>query len=160
MISLLGQLFSLEELWRHSTQQWSAQQSIVTALLLTSVSQGGIRAVIWTDVFQSIVMLGGLLTMIIMGTVHMGGPGTVFHRAHNGSRLDVLKYVNVPICLSCFIVLTVCLYLYDVVCSVVSTPILLNGCHSGLFSLVEHLHRCQCGELARLQCSECLHHVA
>ena len=34
--------------------------------------QGGIRAVIWNDVFQAVVMLGGLLTMLIVGTSKVG----------------------------------------------------------------------------------------
>lgn len=47
------------------------------------------KAVIWTDVFQGIVMLLGMITIIIIGTAKVGGLGKVFDIAHHGHRLDV-----------------------------------------------------------------------
>lgn len=47
------------------------------------------KAVIWTDVFQGIVMLLGMITIIIIGTTKVGGLGKVFDIAHRGHRLDV-----------------------------------------------------------------------
>jgi Na+/proline symporter len=47
------------------------------------------KAVIWTDVFQGIVMLIGLFVIIIVGTSHVGGISKVFEIARNGSRLDI-----------------------------------------------------------------------
>ncbi|XP_071386737.1 sodium/iodide cotransporter [Centroberyx affinis] len=49
---------------------------------------GGMKAVIWTDVFQIIVMLSGFVAIFIHGTVLVGGPGRVLEIAHNGSRVN------------------------------------------------------------------------
>ena len=46
-------------------------------------------AVIWTDVFQGVVMLAGLTTIIIVGTVKVGSLSAVFDTAYKGHRLDV-----------------------------------------------------------------------
>ncbi|XP_061739340.1 sodium/iodide cotransporter isoform X2 [Nerophis ophidion] len=49
---------------------------------------GGIKAVIWTDVFQIIVMLSGFVAIFVHGTLLVGGPGVVLEIANNGSRLN------------------------------------------------------------------------
>lgn len=51
--------------------------------------QGGMKAVIWTDVFQGVVMLGGMITIIIVGTVKVGSLGKVFDVAYRGHRLEI-----------------------------------------------------------------------
>uniref|UniRef100_A0AAY4DKU4 Sodium/iodide cotransporter n=2 Tax=Denticeps clupeoides TaxID=299321 RepID=A0AAY4DKU4_9TELE len=50
---------------------------------------GGMRAVIWTDVFQIAVMFSGFLATYIHGTVLVGGPARVLEIANNGSRLNL-----------------------------------------------------------------------
>ncbi|XP_006792072.2 sodium/iodide cotransporter [Neolamprologus brichardi] len=49
---------------------------------------GGIKAVVWTDVFQIIVMLLGFVAIYIHGTVLVGGPAQVLRIANNGSRIN------------------------------------------------------------------------
>uniref|UniRef100_A0A4W6CM76 Solute carrier family 5 member 5 n=1 Tax=Lates calcarifer TaxID=8187 RepID=A0A4W6CM76_LATCA len=49
---------------------------------------GGMKAVIWTDVFQIIVMLSGFVAIFIHGTVLVGGPAKVLEIAKNGSRIN------------------------------------------------------------------------
>ncbi|XP_022622600.1 sodium/iodide cotransporter [Seriola dumerili] len=49
---------------------------------------GGMKAVIWTDVFQIIVMLSGFVAILIQGTVLVGGPALVLEIAKNGSRIN------------------------------------------------------------------------
>ncbi|XP_042339760.1 sodium/iodide cotransporter [Plectropomus leopardus] len=49
---------------------------------------GGMKAVIWTDVFQIIVMFAGFVAIFIHGTVLVGGPGVVLEIAKNGSRIN------------------------------------------------------------------------
>uniref|UniRef100_A0A3B3DT32 Solute carrier family 5 member 5 n=1 Tax=Oryzias melastigma TaxID=30732 RepID=A0A3B3DT32_ORYME len=49
---------------------------------------GGMRAVIWTDVFQVMVMLLGFVTIYIRGTILVGGPAQVLEIANNGSRIN------------------------------------------------------------------------
>lgn len=46
------------------------------------------KAVIWTDVFQTCVMLSGFMAIYIHGTVLVGGPGTVLEITKNGSRIN------------------------------------------------------------------------
>ncbi|KAL7643192.1 UNVERIFIED_CONTAM: hypothetical protein RMT77_006482 [Armadillidium vulgare] len=48
---------------------------------------GGIRAVIWTDVFQLTVMLLGLLVVVIAGVIDAGGFSYVWETALKGGRL-------------------------------------------------------------------------
>lgn len=51
--------------------------------------QGGMKAVIWTDVFQGVVMLVGMIAIIIVGTVKVGSLGKVFDVAYKGHRLEL-----------------------------------------------------------------------
>ncbi|NXS76674.1 SC5A5 protein, partial [Pandion haliaetus] len=50
--------------------------------------QGGMKAVIWTDVFQVFVMLSGFIAIIIRGMLLVGGPTRVLGIAANGSRVN------------------------------------------------------------------------
>lgn len=54
----------------------------------TFFHQGGMKAVIWTDVFQIFVMLSGFVAIFIHGTVLVGGPAAVVEIARNGSRIN------------------------------------------------------------------------
>ncbi|KAB7493933.1 Sodium-coupled monocarboxylate transporter 2 [Armadillidium nasatum] len=49
---------------------------------------GGIRAVVWTDVFQLIVMTIGMLIYVIAGVIQIGGIGNLFNIAEEGKRLE------------------------------------------------------------------------
>ncbi|KAK1796059.1 hypothetical protein P4O66_008858, partial [Electrophorus voltai] len=53
--------------------------------------QGGLKAVIWTDVFQTIVMFAGQLAVIVVGAHQAGGVAEVWRRAQNGSRISGLE---------------------------------------------------------------------
>lgn len=46
------------------------------------------KAVIWTDVFQVLVMLSGFIAIIIRGVLLAGGPARVLAIAVNGSRVN------------------------------------------------------------------------
>uniref|UniRef100_A0AAY4B381 Sodium-dependent multivitamin transporter n=1 Tax=Denticeps clupeoides TaxID=299321 RepID=A0AAY4B381_9TELE len=48
---------------------------------------GGLKAVIWTDVFQTIVMFAGQLAVIVVGAHQEGGIAEVWRKARNGSRI-------------------------------------------------------------------------
>lgn len=60
--------------------------------LFHRLSQGGMKAVIWTDVFQIAVMLSGFMAIFIQGTIQVGSPGLVLEIAKNGSRLNFDEY--------------------------------------------------------------------
>ncbi|NWQ93722.1 SC5A5 protein, partial [Burhinus bistriatus] len=49
---------------------------------------GGMKAVIWTDVFQVVVMLSGFIAIIVRGVLLVGGPARVLGIATNGSRVN------------------------------------------------------------------------
>lgn len=50
------------------------------------------KAVIWTDVFQIVVMLSGFIAVFIQGTILAGGPARVLEIANNGSRINFNEY--------------------------------------------------------------------
>ncbi|XP_060773303.1 solute carrier family 5 member 6a isoform X2 [Neoarius graeffei] len=52
---------------------------------------GGLKAVIWTDVFQTIVMFAGQLAVIIVGAHQAGGITEVWAKAQNGSRISGIE---------------------------------------------------------------------
>ncbi|XP_071970471.1 sodium-coupled monocarboxylate transporter 2-like isoform X2 [Engystomops pustulosus] len=53
---------------------------------------GGLKAVVWTDAFQMVVMVVGFLSVLIEGTIQNGGPSNVWQTAINGSRLDIADF--------------------------------------------------------------------
>ncbi|XP_027278088.1 sodium-coupled monocarboxylate transporter 2 [Cricetulus griseus] len=55
-------------------------------------SLGGLKAVVWTDAFQMVVMIVGFLTVLIQGSSHAGGFHNVLEQARNGSRLNVVDF--------------------------------------------------------------------
>nr|XP_045364156.1 sodium/iodide cotransporter isoform X2 [Camelus bactrianus] len=53
---------------------------------------GGMKAVIWTDVFQVLVMLTGFWVILVRGTMLMGGPEQVLELAKNHSRINPMDF--------------------------------------------------------------------
>jgi Na+/proline symporter len=49
------------------------------------------KAVMWTDVFQTIIMFVGLLASVIQGIIDAGGSQAVWQRALNGGRVEFFK---------------------------------------------------------------------
>ncbi|XP_047119680.1 sodium-coupled monocarboxylate transporter 1-like [Schistocerca piceifrons] len=49
---------------------------------------GGIRAVVWTDVVQTVMMFGAVLLVVIKGTIDVGGLSVVWSRNFESGRLD------------------------------------------------------------------------
>lgn len=50
--------------------------------------QGGLKAVIWTDVFQTVVMFLGQLAVITVGSAKVGGLGRVWAVASQHGRIS------------------------------------------------------------------------
>ena len=48
----------------------------------------------WTDTFQTFVVIGGLIGIITIGSSHLGGFGKVWDIAEKGGRIDFFKYVH------------------------------------------------------------------
>ncbi|XP_003412361.1 sodium-coupled monocarboxylate transporter 2 [Loxodonta africana] len=53
---------------------------------------GGLKAVVWTDAFQMVVMIVGFLTVLIRGSTYAGGLHNVLEHATNGSRLNIFDF--------------------------------------------------------------------
>jgi len=51
------------------------------------------KGVIWTDVFQTFVILVGLIVVIAIGSNEVGGISEVYEISKRGGRLDILEYV-------------------------------------------------------------------
>lgn len=53
--------------------------------------QGGLKAVIWTDVFQTLVMFAGQLAVIVVGVQQSGGVSEVWRKVQEGNRFAGLE---------------------------------------------------------------------
>uniref|UniRef100_A0A8C5TNB8 Solute carrier family 5 member 12 n=1 Tax=Malurus cyaneus samueli TaxID=2593467 RepID=A0A8C5TNB8_9PASS len=58
---------------------------------------GGLKAVVWTDAFQMVVMVAGFVTVLIRGTSLNGGSTKVWEDAHAGSRLNIFDFDADPL---------------------------------------------------------------
>ncbi|KAM6168142.1 sodium/iodide cotransporter [Erethizon dorsatum] len=53
---------------------------------------GGMKAVVWTDTFQVVVMLSGFWAILARGASLLGGPRQVLSLARNRSRINLLDF--------------------------------------------------------------------
>ncbi|GFQ97212.1 putative sodium-dependent multivitamin transporter [Trichonephila clavata] len=53
---------------------------------------GGMKAVLWADVFQAVLMFATLLTIVIKGCLLLGGIGKIFEIANEGGRLILPEF--------------------------------------------------------------------
>ncbi|XP_075863195.1 sodium-coupled monocarboxylate transporter 1 [Microcebus murinus] len=58
---------------------------------------GGLKAVIWTDVFQVGIMVAGFATVIIRAAVVQGGINVILSDAYNGGRLNFWNFNPNPL---------------------------------------------------------------
>ncbi|KAM6980887.1 sodium-coupled monocarboxylate transporter 1 [Aplochiton taeniatus] len=58
---------------------------------------GGLKAVIWTDVMQMVIMLAGFVAVIARGAVLQGGLGKIWEDAGKGGRLDAFNFDPDPL---------------------------------------------------------------
>ncbi|XP_064647860.1 sodium-coupled monocarboxylate transporter 1-like [Lineus longissimus] len=53
---------------------------------------GGMKAVMWTDVFQIGMMFAGLLTVLIQGSIMLGGFGEIWRINQEGQRIEFFNF--------------------------------------------------------------------
>lgn len=53
--------------------------------------QGGIKAVVWTDVFQFFMIFVGMAAIVAKGLSKAGGVASAFEIAGNSGRLELFK---------------------------------------------------------------------
>ncbi|KAH8295080.1 hypothetical protein KR018_006880 [Drosophila ironensis] len=61
---------------------------IVCLVCIFYTTAGGLKAVVWTDVIQTVVMVGAIFFVIIKGTIDVGGLGVVIQRNLDSGRLE------------------------------------------------------------------------
>ena len=52
------------------------------------------KAVLWTDTLQLLIMFAGIFTVFIAGVIHEGGFTEITSVSRKSGRLDVLEYVD------------------------------------------------------------------
>ena len=55
------------------------------------IFQGGMKAVMWTDVFQIGMMFAGLIAVLIRGSMDFGGFRKIWNIVDEGQRIEFLK---------------------------------------------------------------------
>ena len=53
--------------------------------------QGGMKAVVWTDTLQALIMLAGCLAVFIKSTMEVGGFAETWSALERGGRLNMFK---------------------------------------------------------------------
>ena len=68
--------------------------SLVSTAIVCNIytAIGGMKGVIWTDVFQMGVMVSGLIVVIAIGSNEVGGIRNVFEIANKGGRLNLFNF--------------------------------------------------------------------
>ena len=65
---------------------------VIFAVCIFYTAIGGIKAVIWTDVFQATCMLGSFLAIIIKGNEDIGGTHVVWNRNYESGRVELFNF--------------------------------------------------------------------
>lgn len=56
------------------------------------VFQGGVKAVVWTDVFQATIMIGSVLTVFVYSLLKVNGFSEVIRTNLEGKRIHAIEY--------------------------------------------------------------------
>lgn len=81
----LGVMLLASAKFMHTLAQWDMSVSIVVTALLVGIYtwSGGLRAVVFTDLLQGVVMIGGCLMVLILGIYEMGGFEPFVDKVHD-----------------------------------------------------------------------------
>lgn len=60
---------------------------IICGICIFYTTIGGIKAVIWTDTLQFIMMIGGIVAVIAIGIAKVGGVNVLISESIRGERL-------------------------------------------------------------------------
>ncbi|KAF5303091.1 hypothetical protein FQR65_LT08422 [Abscondita terminalis] len=61
---------------------------VVCVVCIFYTTLGGLKAVVWTDTVQMVVMTAALIVVLVMGTISVGGFAEVWRRSDLGGRLE------------------------------------------------------------------------
>ncbi|XP_008582870.1 PREDICTED: sodium-dependent multivitamin transporter isoform X2 [Galeopterus variegatus] len=93
MVIYMGVVLYAPSLALNAVTGFDLWLSVLTLGLVCTIytALGGLKAVIWTDVFQSLVMFLGQLTVIIVGSAKVGGLGHVWDVASQHGRISGIE---------------------------------------------------------------------
>ena len=75
----------------------TATIALFTVVSIGYIALGGVKAVVWTNVFQACAfLLGGAVTVVFLVTQIDGGLGALFHTAAAAGRLEVINWGPAP----------------------------------------------------------------
>ncbi|GLV42253.1 Sodium/solute co-transporter-like 5A11 [Carabus blaptoides fortunei] len=66
--------------------------TIVSAVCIFYTVIGGLKAVVWTDTLQIIVMFFSVIAIVIVGTFAIGGPTVIWNASNEGGRLIFFNF--------------------------------------------------------------------
>lgn len=61
---------------------------VVCIICIFYTTVGGLKAVVWTDVIQTVIMVGAVFFVVVKGTMDVGGLGVVIQRNLDSGRLE------------------------------------------------------------------------
>ena len=81
----LGVMLLAAAKFMHGMANWDTSVSILVTAFLVGVYcwSGGLRAVVYTDVLQGVVMIGGCLLVLVLGIVQVGGVESFVNKVHD-----------------------------------------------------------------------------
>ncbi|PSN38120.1 hypothetical protein C0J52_14407 [Blattella germanica] len=117
-ITLLG---APSEMYTYGTQYWMmclsacivciivgvAYMPVFYKLQLTSTYEGGLKAVVWTDTLQQIIMMISSVVVMILGIVAVGGLDSMWQRNLDGDRIEFFNMDPNPLLRNSFWTVTI-----------------------------------------------------
>lgn len=90
MVIYMGVVLYAPALALNAVTQFDLWGAVLTMGLVCTLytTLGGLKAVIWTDVFQTVVMFAGQLAVIVVGTMKVGGMGRVWQLATEHGKIS------------------------------------------------------------------------
>ncbi|XP_050704571.1 sodium-coupled monocarboxylate transporter 1-like [Eriocheir sinensis] len=73
-----------------------ASMAIMGAIVTFYITIGGVKAVVYTDVLQTLLMFGGVLAVVVLCCIDLGGAGEVWDIARRGGRLEFFNMDTNP----------------------------------------------------------------
>ncbi|XP_026478813.1 sodium-coupled monocarboxylate transporter 1 isoform X2 [Ctenocephalides felis] len=70
--------------------------TIVCVVCIFYTVMGGLKAVVWSDTWQTLIMFVSVLFVCILGSIHLGGFSEVFAKADKGDRLQIFNFDPSP----------------------------------------------------------------
>ncbi|XP_065340300.1 sodium-coupled monocarboxylate transporter 2-like [Cloeon dipterum] len=65
---------------------------VVCLVCIFYTTLGGLKAVVWTDTLQTVLMFLGVIVVMVLGTIQVGGVGVVIERTTKGDRLEFFNF--------------------------------------------------------------------